>query len=751
MITNYFRIDLPFETFQIQRLPYTESCWLELKDAHNHEASFFRYGDNLFISPSQGVDLELGELVTLSVAGNVPVVSSLIRHLIFRNFRDAFRNRIPLGFSPLAFVSERVEHDIVRKLLPPDLQGVLRFPSVVEVETRSVTEDGLPSFGLLIRRRQRWLFDKNLAEILNEGFDVLGRGVLESQPIPGLEGILAPEDRLLGEVDSTEGSDALVRTNKGLVRRPLDALVLQRSQSQIGDYLAHRLGENEAQTIFQQLKNHRQNESQPDRDFTEIVKFAKWFSKDKGQDRVYRNGDGFCFTVTNKCKFSRSSFRLNKTKLIFDYTPGASATTPLYGLVNHGPFNSERFANNNMRLLALCEASSRGAMSQFAERLREGIPESRHFSSGLKGLFRLNSVEVVIKEVSSFHPEAFEAAIDQIIQESDDNRFDLALVECSVDYRSVRPADNPYYRARARLMSYGIPTQGVKKQHLRSSSDKLQWTLGPMALQIYAKIGGTPWRLPASQSIDREIVIGVGSSLERQNSWAGAEQSRVVGITTFFLGDGNYVLGERLRSVPYEEYFETLLSSLKSSIETVANEFAWKKGDSVRIVFHIFKPIKNIEADVVARLVESLPDYKILFAFVTISTQHPWMMFRHLRKRGRALEVELSERGENVVLDQNQCLLQIRGHKDRPNRFHRPPFPVLLKIHEKSTFKDLQYIAQQVQDFSFLSWRSFFPSETPVTAFYSSLISSEITKLSKIPGWQNGFIDSHFRRKLWFL
>lgn len=72
--------------------------------------------------------------------------------------------------------------------------------------------------------------------------------------------------------------------------------------------------------------------------------------------------------------------------------------------------------------------------------------------------------------------------------------------------------------------------------------------------------------MPATQSVDREILIGIGHSLDRPNLWSGAEQSRIVGITTFFLGDGSYMLGERLRSVAYADYFNELLKSLEASI-----------------------------------------------------------------------------------------------------------------------------------------------------------------------------------------
>jgi hypothetical protein len=402
-------------------------------------------------------------------------------------------------------------------------------------------------------------------------------------------------------------------------------------------------------------------------------------------------------------------------------------------------------------MLALFHPQSRGAMTQFLKGLVDGIPESKYFQRGLKSLFHLSSVEMVLKEVKSSFAEAYEEAIDECVKDADAKGFDIALIECADGSSEIPIKENPYYRARVRLMSYGVPTQGVRDEHMRARQDALQWTLGPMALQIYAKVGGTPWRLPATQSVDREIIIGIGHTLERPNLWSGAEQSKIVGITTFFLGDGSYMLGERLRSVTYDEYFEELTKALKASIVNVAKEYAWKDGDTVRIVFHIFKPIRNVEADVVAQIVASFPEFRIFFAFVTISTEHPWMMFRDASERkGRAM-VTLCERGDNLMLDTHNCLLQIRGDKDRPNKKQRPPFPVSIRVHEKSTFTDLKYIAQQIHDFAFLSWRSFFPSETPVTVFYSNLIASESAKLNKVAGWNPRFLDKHFRRKQWFL
>ena len=150
MVTNFFRINIPFETFQIQRVVYSNEKLAALRQEHNKDASFFRNGDFIYISPRKGFGLELGKLTDVKVDEVPGVVLSLVRHLIFRAFRDAFPERVPESFSPLRFFSAKPEHDAIRNFLPEELQEQISYPIMVEVQARQITENGKPSFGLLI-------------------------------------------------------------------------------------------------------------------------------------------------------------------------------------------------------------------------------------------------------------------------------------------------------------------------------------------------------------------------------------------------------------------------------------------------------------------------------------------------------------------------------------------------------------------------------------------------------------------------
>jgi hypothetical protein len=202
MVTNFFKVDLPFEEFDIQRTAYSDERLASLRKEHNAEASFFRYGDFIYISPAKGVSLQLGETTRLAVAESPEVVESLIRHLIFRSFRDAAPDRVPESFAPLRVISAKSEHDPVAGVLPDDVAEYIGFPRTTEVHVRSVKTGPLPIFGLVIYVRHRWRFQRTAAELHAEGFPVGGMLVLESVPVPGLSGIIAPDESLLGAIES---------------------------------------------------------------------------------------------------------------------------------------------------------------------------------------------------------------------------------------------------------------------------------------------------------------------------------------------------------------------------------------------------------------------------------------------------------------------------------------------------------------------------------------------------------------------
>jgi hypothetical protein len=66
-----------------------------------------------------------------------------------------------------------------------------------------------------------------------------------------------------------------------------------------------------------------------------------------------------------------------------------------------------------------------------------------------------------------------------------------------------------------------------------------------MALQCYAKLGGIPFVIAAPRTIAHGLVIGIGSAHVRSSRFSDPEM--VVGITTVFSADGNYIVSDMSR------------------------------------------------------------------------------------------------------------------------------------------------------------------------------------------------------------
>ncbi len=158
-----------------------------------------------------------------------------------------------------------------------------------------------------------------------------------------------------------------------------------------------------------------------------------------------------------------------------------------------------------------------------------------------------------------------------------------------------------------------------------------------------------------------------------------------------------------------------------------------------------------MEADVVSRLVSEYPQYDIRFAFVTLVERHPYILYDEHQQGNNGKGANVPSRGYALPISTRECLVHLLGNREVRTAWHGSPTPVLVRIHEQSTFLDLQYIVQQVFKFSRLSFRSFGPSYTPATLLYANLLTRQLKDLQTMPGWNSTVASTQLRQKKWFL
>lgn len=450
-----------------------------------------------------------------------------------------------------------------------------------------------------------------------------------------------------------------------------------------------------------------------------------------------------------------------------------SGAYPDPGIKRHGPYKYMQHERNEPVIAVICESRYRGRIDQLAQALRDGIgedawhdamrgrnkPVDNPFQGGLVGKLRLSRVQFEFEEVTDDTPEAYRNAIDRLLSRLPETP-DLALVQVRANFRTLRNDRNPYFAAKAAFMTVGVPVQSIQAETADIQVSNLAYMANNLALASYAKLGGAPFVISTRMPATHELVVGLGYTEISEGRFG--PKSRFVGITTVFQGDGRYLVWGQTREVEFENYASALLASLKTTIDAVRKENNWQPRDRVRLVFHVYKPLKHVEMDAIRSLVQDLlrGDHEVEFAFLDISRHHEFAVFdpaqqgtTYYSDRKQLLKgIGVPPRGLCLQLDDRNVLLQMIGTKEVKTDEQGLPRPLKLTLHHESDFRDMIYLARQVYSFSYMSWRSYFPAIEPVSISYSRLIAGALGNLRSLPSWNSSVLTAgSLRSRMWFL
>ncbi len=446
---------------------------------------------------------------------------------------------------------------------------------------------------------------------------------------------------------------------------------------------------------------------------------------------------------------------------------------PDVGVKRHGPYKYMQHEQNEPMIAIICEARFRGRIDLLARTLRDGVVENawqdavrgrakvpeNPFRGGLIGKLRLSRVQFEFEEVSEPTPRGYQEAIQRLLARLPETP-DLAFVQIRADFKQLRNDQNPYFAAKAAFMTVGVPVQSIQAETADLQLSNLAYVANNLALACYAKLGGTPFVISTRMPATHELIVGLGYTEISEGRFG--PKSRFVGITTVFQGDGRYLVWGQTREVEFEDYAKALLASLSATIDMVRKENNWQPRDRVRLIFHVYKPLKHVEIDAIKSLVQVLlaGEHDVDFAFLDISRFHDFALFdpsqvgvTYYADGQRLIKgVGVPSRGICLQLDDRSALLQLIGVKEVKTDTQGLPRPLRLTLHPESDFRDLTYLARQVYSFSYLSWRSYFPAVEPVSITYSRLIANALGNLNSVPNWNSTVLTAGpLRSRMWFL
>lgn len=488
MQLNFFPINIEFDKYQIFKEPYTEKRLAELRKLYNSTHSFFRNEEYIFVSNKDGDEnTSLGTLTEKSTYDNHEVTASLIKHLFFRTFKDRFPSYTPVDFYPFRFFSGQSKDDIIFNSLPTNLQNKVAYKKLIEVQLRLTEINSKKQYGFIISIKRNWIFEKSCADLHSEGYNLKGIEVLHSEALPGLQNILTPNEEFIGVLQEVNGTKAKVETNEGVLEYELEELFIKKTKFNIGNYLTFATSQQKSDAILNIIESKRSEIYNAKNLYNEIQNISKHlFMEDNGQSVLFQNKDSFCFTVDSKPLTVINTLELKTPTFIFDYAATKTNNiNPDVGLTNYGPYDSINFDIKSPHVLCICNRVNRGYFSNFLSSLKHGIPDSAYFKKGLVKKYDLQEVLFDIKEIQSNNIDEYL----NVIKNYDENRPHLAIIEIPASFKKYDDKSNPYYKIKAKLLSLQIPVQYITSEKIKNYNEYL---LNSIALQIYAKLGGTP-------------------------------------------------------------------------------------------------------------------------------------------------------------------------------------------------------------------------------------------------------------------
>ena len=403
-----------------------------------------------------------------------------------------------------------------------------------------------------------------------------------------------------------------------------------------------------------------------------------------------------------------TSEMIQRPSLVFDPSGMRTDHWSERGIKTNGPYDQRTFTPKKLNIAVICQARHEGQVEAFVAKFLDGMPdvktgsrgrETARYGDGFLRRFQLETPNVQTFTTTSPSIGGYQEACRKGLEYAANLgiQWDLALVQIEEDFKALPGEINPYYGTKAMLLKNHVAVQNFRLETMQQDPRNLVFTMNQMSLASYAKLGGRPWLLGAEQTVAHELVIGVGSHVASDSRIGGG--TRHVGITTVFSSDGGYHLSERTNVVPFEDYPAALAETLKATIIRVRNEDNWKSTDRVRLIFHMFKPAKDVEADAITSAVEGLDLDNVTYAFLHIAPSHPFAIFDRNQKGYPSYTPKKGilgpTRGVHLKLGDYESLVVFSGVAELKQETDGLPRACLLKLHRNSTFGDMTYLARQ--------------------------------------------------------
>jgi len=305
---------------------------------------------------------------------------------------------------------------------------------------------------------------------------------------------------------------------------------------------------------------------------------------------------------------------------------GGNTDTDIYKIVYYGPLSygnlletsTSLSAKRYKSILILYNGSddknnTKELAIKLKKHLDEGLDNKKIFA-GFNSIFNLNVEYSLIPFRGEYETQKIEEIYDIFNQHCDNIDTCFPLIILPWESRSIY--NNIYYAVKAIFLKKEVPSQIFTIDVLRDKQ-KYTWSLLPLSIQIFTKMGGIPYIIDRSVlgEVPTDVavfIMGLGISQHP------LQQKRGIGFTTVFDHHGTWYFADSVALIldKKDNISKSLSDLLKRCIQQLLKLSKAKK--NVLIIHYSGKEIGRIEEEAIAEAIKDIETDLFKFASVYI-------------------------------------------------------------------------------------------------------------------------------------
>jgi len=404
-------------------------------------------------------------------------------------------------------------------------------------------------------------------------------------------------------------------------------------------------------------------------------------------------------------------------KKIYQMSGEKESASTYLGLQNFGAL---QMPTKDTKYIFVFKESDRNVAISLLKGL-QGITYPSTFR-GIESVFRIpfDNSRIKGKKVETLNDNVFEEIIQDVINErnQDCNMIPIFITNS----KTSEEDDRLYYKIKYLFTCQGIPCQIVTKALI--NTDPLKYSLCNIGLQIFAKVGGKPWKVKAENNDG--LIIGIGDK-HKKNIYIdefGNKQQKIEKYLTYSVLTDSSGLFKEIQILSEtnneDDYYIDLRDKLKKIIIQATID-GYKN-----IVIHIpFRISKTNVWDVVFNNISQ----DITVTIIIINSKHKYFGFDLSKNTFVPYE------SSYLALSSHEYLVWFEGLQySKSSITSLIGAPVYINIwysNKPEILIDTQFRKKYLQDCINLSganWRGFRAKQLPVSIFYCNTIAEFLKK-----------------------